>query len=46
MASLDDQLLGASRRGEREEVKRLLRAGARLEARTARQATPLHLPEL
>jgi len=33
-AGLDEQLLLASERGEREEVKRLLRAGARLEART------------
>ena len=47
MASLDEQLLGASRRGERKEVKRLLRAGARLEARNEEdQSTPLHLASM
>ena len=43
MVSLDEQLLGASQREDRKEVKWLLRAGARLEARTAHQATPLYL---
>ena len=46
MASLDEELLDASERGEREEVERQLRAGASLEARDASQCTPLFLASL